>query len=54
MSELFKYINPLAIGALEQSFHLARLITKKALKTHNKPLDDDQIEKVVEILSGQY
>lgn len=54
MSELFKYINPLAIGALEQSFHLSRLITKKALKTHKNPLDEDQIGKIVEILSGQY
>ena len=54
VSELFKYINPLALGALEQSYNLARLITRKVLKTHRKPLSKEQIDSIVEALSGQY
>lgn len=54
ISELFKYINPLALGALEQSYSLARLITKKILKMRRTPLDKEAIEKIVEVLSGEY
>jgi len=54
VSELFKHVDPLAIGALEQAYSLARLITRKVLKTHRTPLDDEQIERIVETLSGQY
>jgi Serine dehydrogenase proteinase len=54
ISELFKYINPLALGALEQSYNLSRLITQKVLKTHKTALPEEQIKKIVDILSGLY
>jgi hypothetical protein len=54
ISELFKYINPLALGALEQSYNLSRLITKKVLMTHKNPLPEAQVTKIVDILSGLY
>ena len=54
VSELFKYINPLALGALEQSYNLSRLITEKVLKTHKTALPQEQIKKIVDILSGLY
>jgi hypothetical protein len=55
ISELFKYVNPLALGALEQSYALSRLITEKVLKTRKKtPLKPDQINNIVEMLSGRY
>ena len=54
ISELFKYIQPLPLGALEQSYKLARLITEKVLKTRRIALDDAVIKKVVDVLSGQY
>lgn len=54
ISELFKYINPLAIGALEQSYNLSKLITYKSLKTRKESLNKDQIEKIVDKLAGEY
>lgn len=54
ISELFKYINPLAIGALEQSYNLSKLITCKSLKTRKESLNKDQIEKIVDKLAGEY
>jgi hypothetical protein len=55
ISELFKYINPLALGALEQSYNLSKLITRKCLRTHKKPLTDEQINKIeAQLASGYY
>jgi hypothetical protein len=54
ISELFKYVEPLPLGALEQAYKLARLITEKVLKTRKTPLDPAIIEKVVDMLSGKY
>lgn len=54
ISELFKYINPLAIGALEQSYNLSRLITEKCLKSRIEQLTEDHIKDIVERLSGKY
>lgn len=54
ISELFKYINPLALGALEQSYDLSKLITRKCLRSHNRGLDEEQIEKIVELLASGY
>jgi hypothetical protein len=54
ISELFKYINPLALGALEQSYNLSRLITEKVLKTRKVQLPAEQTKKIVDILSGLY
>ena len=44
----------MALGALEQSYNLSRLITQKVLKTHKTPLPDEQVKKIVDILSGLY
>lgn len=54
VSELFHYVNPLALGALEQSYKLSRLITKKVLATRATQLKDDHIEKIVDTLAGKY
>jgi len=54
ISELFKYINPLALGALEQSYNLSKLISRKCLKSRKQPLTDEHIEAVVEQLAGGY
>jgi len=54
ISELFKHVNPLSIGAIEQTYNLSRLITRKVLKTHKQPMPDEQIAKVVDALAGQY
>lgn len=54
ISELFKYVDPLAIGALEQSYNLSRLITEKVLKTRNVSLDDTVVKNVIDWLAGKY
>ena len=54
LSQLFTYVHPLAIGALEQSYELARLITRKVLGTRKKPLDAKAVEHIVEQLAGKY
>ncbi|OIP97902.1 hypothetical protein AUK40_02260 [Candidatus Wirthbacteria bacterium CG2_30_54_11] len=52
---LFEYINPLALGAIEQSYRLARLISRKILETHFHPIRDaKQIAHVVDLLSAEY
>jgi len=54
ISELFKYINPLALGALEQSYNLSKLISRKCLKSRKQALTDGHIDAVVEQLAGGY
>ena len=54
VSELFKYINPLALGALEQTYNLSRLITRKVLATHREKLPEKEIDNIIDILSGKY
>lgn len=54
ISALFEYVDPLALGALEQAYSLSRLITAKVLKTHRQPLDAAQIDNIVSFLSGKY
>jgi hypothetical protein len=54
ISELFKYINPLALGAIEQSFNLSKLMTRKCLKSRKTPLEEEHIERVVEMLASKY
>lgn len=52
---LFEYINPLALGAIEQSYRLARLISRKILETHLNPARDaKKIHHVVNLLSAEY
>ena len=54
ISELFRYVNPLALGALEQSYNLAKLITRKVLNARKSKLPEEQVEKIVELLSGKF
>lgn len=54
IGELFQHINPLAIGAMEQSYHLSRLITEKVLRKRKEPLEDEHIKKIVDALAGKY
>jgi Serine dehydrogenase proteinase len=54
ISELFKYVNPLSIGAIEQTYNLSRMMTRKILKTRKAALSEEQITKIVEALAGQY
>jgi hypothetical protein len=52
--ELFKYVNPLALGAIDQANQLSRLITTKVLGTRNKKLTKKHISKIVNQLAGAY
>jgi hypothetical protein len=54
VSELFKHVSPLAIGALEQSYELSRLITRKVLASRKKKIDPKDVEKIVDQLAGKY
>lgn len=52
---LFDKIHPLAIGAIEQSYALAKLIGKQCLRTHMKGADAaPQIESIVNKLCDDY
>lgn len=52
---LFDKIHPLAIGAIEQSYALAKLIGKQCLRTHMRGADaDQQIEVIVNKLCDDY
>jgi hypothetical protein len=51
---LFSHVNPLAIGAIEQSYELSRLITRKVLGTRNEKLPPKQVEEIVDRLAGKY
>ncbi len=53
--KMFDYVNPLALGAIEQSYQLSRLITRKVLETHmDKVRDEEKIQKITDYLSGHY
>ncbi len=54
LSELFTFVNPLVIGAIEQSYNLSRLITMKALKSRKSSLSEEIIMNIVEQLAGKY
>lgn len=52
---LFDRVHPLAIGAIEQSYRLGRLITRKVLETHlDKERDKDKIDHIEQLLSDEY
>lgn len=52
---LFEYINPLALGAIEQSYRLARLISRKILETNLNPIKDEKkINHIINLLSAEY
>lgn len=44
-------VHPLALGNVNRIHNLIRLIAKRLIKSHNKPMRDDEIEKVVEYFS---
>jgi len=54
VGQLFSHVHPLAIGAIEQSYELSRLITRKVLATRKKKLTPKHVEAVVEQLAGKY
>jgi len=55
VGKLFEHIEPLAIGAVERSYSLSRLITQKVLETHLDPeKDKDKIAHIVDKIGGQY
>lgn len=52
---LFDKIHPLAIGAIEQSYALAKLVGEKCLATHMNPNEDqDEIRVIVDRLCDEY
>lgn len=54
ISQLFANVSPLAIGAIEQSYELSRLITNKVLGTRATKLPSDQVDDIVNRLAGKY
>ncbi len=54
ITELFRHVHPLALGALDQSAELSKLITRKVLRTRRKQLSSRHVERIVERLAGQY
>lgn len=55
LSTLFDKVHPLAIGALEQSYALAKLIAKQCLSTHMDPVADAaKIEDIASRLCDEY
>ncbi len=54
-SKMFEYVHPLAIGAIEQSYALAKIISKKLLLTHMDPEKDmKEIERIANELSDGF
>jgi len=54
-SALFDKIHPLAIGAIEQSYALAKLVAKRCLGTHMTGADaEDEINRIVDTLCDDY
>lgn len=52
---LFDKIHPLAIGAIEQSYALAKLVGEKCLATHMNPEEEaDEIREIVDRLCDEY
>ena len=44
-------IHPLALGNINRTHNLIRLIAKRLLKSHTTPMREDQIEKIVEFFT---
>ena len=52
---LFEKVHPLAIGAIQQSYDLARLISRKALSTHMDPeTDKERIDRIVTAFADEF
>jgi len=41
-------IHPLALGNVNRTHNLVRMLAKRLLKSHQNPMDEDEIEKIVE------
>src|SRR5258708_38292567 len=54
VAQIFSQVHPLAIGAIEQSYKLGRLITEKVLATRKKKLSADRVNAIVKRLAGEY
>ena len=54
VSALFDHIEPLALGALERSYTLSRLITEKALGTRAEQLSAKDIQHIKDQIGGAY
>lgn len=54
VGQLFSHVHPLAIGAIEQSYELSRLITRRVLATRKQQMTSKSIENIVNRLAGQY
>lgn len=53
--ELMRHVHPLVIGAMEQSYALAKLITKNMLSLHMDPVTDaDDIARLADHLSDDF
>jgi hypothetical protein len=55
VSALFEKVHPLAIGAIEQSYELSKLITRRMLSMHmDEDADADEIERLTNALCDDY
>jgi len=55
VAALFQQVHPLAVGAIEQSYELAKLITRKVLSTHMDPkAQKGDIERIANSLSDDF
>lgn len=54
IAELFKHVHPLSVGAIEQSYQLSKLITRKVLETRKEKLNQEHINKIEKILGEEY
>lgn len=44
-------IHPLALGNVNRTHNLIKILAKRLLKSHNAPIKEDEIEKVIEFLT---
>lgn len=54
ITELFRHVEPLALGALEESYELSRLISTKVLATRRPPIDKEKADAIRDQLAGAY
>jgi len=55
IAALFDKVHPLAVGAIQQSYELSRLISRRALSTHMDPENQkEQIERIVNAFSDEF
>ena len=53
--ELFRHVEPLFLGAIEESYELSKRITRKILETHmDGKADRERIEHIVTMLADEY